>query len=157
VKNNKESASAARAYSFLLLKYRQRSEKEISDRLRKKKYPEEIVKETLDFLRAKKFIDDAGFARAWIKERLARAIGPRRLYQELKLKGIDKQVIESNLSQAKEYYSETETIRELAQRRFNSLKDLDPQAAKRRVYAFLLRRGFSADAVIDTLNQLEVS
>jgi regulatory protein len=155
VKNNKESALAARAYAFLLLKYRQRSEKEISERLRKKKYPEEIIKETLDFLREKKFIDDAVFARVWIRERLARAIGPRRLFQELKLKGIDKQVIENNLGEAKEYYSETETIRGLAERRFNSFKDLDPQAAKRRVYAYLLRRGFSPDAVIDTLNQLE--
>lgn len=155
MKNNKESASAARAYAFLLLKYRQRSEKEISDRLRKKKYSEEIIKQTIDFLREKKFIDDAVFARAWIKERLARAIGPRRLSQELRLKGIDKQVIESNLSEAKEYYSETETIRGLAERRFNALKDLDPRAAKRRVYAFLLRRGFTPDAVIDTIDQLE--
>ena len=139
----------------MLLKYRQRSVKEISDRLKKKKYPEEIIKETLGFLREKKFIDDSGFALAWIKERLARGIGPRRLFQELKLKGIDKQVIETHLGQAKEYYSETETIRGLAERRLNSLKNLDPQTAKRRVYAYLLRRGFSPDAVIDTLNQFE--
>ncbi|MCX5707583.1 MAG: regulatory protein RecX [Candidatus Omnitrophica bacterium] len=157
MRNNKESALAARAYAFLLLKYRQRSVKEISGRLRKKKFSEEIIKETLDFLREKKFIDDPGFARAWIKERLVRGIGPRRLFQELKLKGIDKQVIESHLSQAKEYYSETETIRSLAERRFNSLKDLDQQTAKRRVYAFLLRRGFSPDAVIDTVNQYDNS
>ncbi len=147
----------ARAYAFLLLKYRQRSEKEIFDRLKRKKFPEELIRQTLDFLREKKFIDDNNFARAWIRERLAKSIGPRRLIQELKIKGIDKQVIESNLSQAQEYYSEAETIRSLAGRRFNSLKDLDPQTAKRRVYAYLLRRGFSPDAVIDTINQLKTS
>ena len=155
VKNTRNSPLAARTYAFLLLKYRQRSEKEISDRLRKKKFSEDLIKETLDFLREKKFVDDAAFCRGWIRERLARSIGPRRIFQELKLKGIDKQIIESGLNEVKESYNEDQTARELAQRRLASLKDLDPQTARRRIYGYLLRRGFSPEVVIDTLNHLE--
>ena len=139
----------------MLLKYRQRSEKEISDRLKKKKFPEEIVKEALDFLREKKFVDDSAFARAWIRERLARSIGPRRLKQELKIKGIKQEIIESNLREIEGAYSEPDTVRELVRSRLSRIKELDPQTAKRRVYAYLLRRGFSPETVIDTLNQLE--
>lgn len=153
MKNNKESALSARAYAFLLLKYRQRSENEISQRLKKKKFSEEAIKETLAFLREKKFIDDNVFARVWIRERLAKFIGPRRLIWELKLKGIEKQIIENNLSQIEEFYSESDTVRELAVNKFSRLKNIDPQVAKRRIYGYLLRRGFSPDAVSETLNQ----
>jgi len=154
VKNNKEIILQARARAFLLLKYRQRSEQEISERLKKKNFPQEVIQETLAFLRGKKFVDDNIFARVWIRERLAKAIGPVRLAQELKLKGIARQVIEDNLKDARETYSELDTVRELAVRRFSRLKNLDPQSAKRRIYEFLLRRGFSAEIVVDVLNQL---
>ena len=155
MKNNKSLALKARSYAFLLLKYRQRSEKEISDRLKKKNFSEELIKETIVFLQEKKFIDDLAFSRAWIRERLAHSIGPRRLKQELKSKGISKEIIENNLRQAQESYSEAETVRELAASRLGRMKNLEPGIAKRRLYAYLLRRGFSPDIVIDAINQLE--
>ena len=155
MKNNKSLALKARSYAFLLLKYRQRSEKEISDRLKKKKFPEELIKETIFFLQEKKFIDDLAFSRAWIRERLAHSIGPRRLKQELKAKGISEEIIEDNLREAQESYSETETIRQLVESRLSRLRNVDPRTAKRRVYGYLLRRGFSPEAVIDTINQQE--
>jgi regulatory protein len=155
VKNNNKSELQARAYAFLLLKYRQRSVKEISQRLKNKKFPEEVISRTIEFLRGKKFLDDDLFARAWIKERLARYIGPRRLKQELKLKGITERVIEDNLKGAREFYSEPDTVRELVAKRSARLKDLDPRTAKRRIYGYLLRRGFSPESAIDALDRLE--
>jgi regulatory protein len=155
VKNNKKSELQARAYAFLLLKYRQRSVKEISQRLKNKKFPEEVISRTIEFLQGKKFLDDDLFARAWIKERLARYIGPRRLKQELKLKGITDRVIEDNLKGAREFYSEPDTVRELAAKRAARLKGLDPKTAKRRIYGYLLRRGFSPELASDALDQLE--
>ena len=155
MKDNKGSELKARAYAFLLLKYRQRSVKEISQRLKNKKFPEEAISRTVEFLREKKFLDDELFARAWIKERLSRYIGPRRLKQELKFKGVSEQVIENNLKVAREFYSESDTVRELAAKRLSRLKGLDPQTAKRRVYGYLLRRGFSPELATDALNQKE--
>jgi regulatory protein len=155
VENNKNSALKARNYAFLLLKYRQRSEKEISDRLKKKKFPEELIKETIVFLQEKKFIDDSAFSQAWIRERLAHSIGPRRLKQELKSKGISEEIVENNFKEIAKSYSETETIRQLVESRLSRLRNVDPRTAKRRVYGYLLRRGFSPEAVIDTINQQE--
>ncbi len=155
MESNRETALKARAYVFLLLKYRQRSEYEISLGLKKKKFPQETIKETLAFLREKKFIDDNVFAGAWIKERIARGIGPLKLQRELKLKGIEKQIIEDNLRQAKDTYSELETARGLAESRLGRLKNLPLPIAKRRIYGYLLRRGFSPETIIDVLNQFE--
>ncbi|MDD5568728.1 MAG: regulatory protein RecX [Candidatus Omnitrophica bacterium] len=143
----------ARDYAFFLLKFRLRSENELIQRLKLKKIPEKTIKELVAFLKEKKFIDDNIFAKAWINSRLRKPLGLRRVKQELRQKGVDKEIIESQSSGVTDY-SETDTVLDLAKRRLNILKGTDQVIAKRRVYAFLLRRGFSPEIVIDTLNQL---
>jgi regulatory protein len=148
-----ESFAKARDYAFLLLKFRLRSENELVQRLKLKKIPEETIREVISFLKEKRFIDDNVFAKAWLNSRLKRPLGLRRIRQELRQKGIDKAVIETEVGSVKNY-SEAETVLELAKERLGKLKAVEPIKAKRRVYEFLLRRGFSSQVVIDTLNQL---
>ena len=66
VKNLAKSGNsqAAKEYAFLLLKFRLRSEKELAQRLRQKKFSETIIQDTLTFLKDKQFIDDQIFALA---------------------------------------------------------------------------------------------
>jgi len=148
-----ESFDQARNYAFFLLKFRLRGENELVQRLQLKKIPEETIKEVISFLKEKRFIDDNVFAKAWIDSRLKRPLGLRRIKQELRQKGVDKEIIEAQTAKVKDY-SEVETVLDLAKARLNRLKGIDQLSAKRRVYAFLLRRGFSPEIVIDTLNQL---
>jgi regulatory protein len=152
---NKQSESFAKArdYAFFLLKFRLRSENELFGRLIRKKFSEETAKEVVAFLEEKKFIDDNIFAKAWLNSRLKRRLGLRRIKQELKQKGINKGIIETEIAKVKSY-SEAETVLELAKERLGKSKAIEPVKAKRRVYEFLLRRGFSPEIVIDTLNQL---
>ena len=151
--NRTEAFAKARDYAFFLLKFRLRSENELSERLIRKKFPEETVKEVTAFLKEKRFIDDSIFAKAWVNSRLKRSLGFRRIKQELRQKGIDKAVIETELGSVKGY-SEAEIILKLAKERLGKLKAVEPVKARRRAYEFLLRRGFSPEVVIDTLNQL---
>jgi len=151
---NTDVSQKAKEYAFLLLKFRLRSEKELFLRLKKKGYPEQVIRQTLVFLKEKRFIDDNLFAKSWIESRLKRPLGLRRIREELKLKGLDKEIIESKISQAKKDYSEEDCVRRIAQEKFDKLKGAEPYSAKRRVYAFLLRRGFSPEIVIDVINQL---
>ena len=148
------SPEKAKEYAFLLLKFRLRSEKELASRLRQKKFSEAVIQDTLSFLRDKQFIDDQAFAKGWVAFRLKRPFGFRRIRSELILKGLDKEVIEDALVKAKEDYSESEVASQLARQRFFRLKDIEEQKAKARVYAYLVRRGFSPEVVMDTLNQL---
>lgn len=147
------SFDKARDYAFLLLKFRLRSENELVERLKLKRIPGETIKEVVSFLKEKRFIDDSVFARGWINWRLKKPLGLRRITQELRQKGVDKEVIEQEIAKVKDY-SENKTVLELAKGRLNRLKGIDQVSARRRVYAFLLRRGFSPGAVIEALNQL---
>lgn len=143
----------ARRYAFLLLKFRLRSADEIRQRLKKKKFTPQVIEETLSFLKDKAFIDDEHFARAWIESRIKRPLGIRRLKQELQLKGIGQEIIESQIHEIKKDYSEEDVVTRIIQERLEKVKGSDPQKAKRRIYAYLLRRGFSPNIILEAMHQ----
>ena len=153
-KKNADSLEKAKGYAFLLLKFRQRSEKELEQRLKRKKFSEEIIRKTVEFLREKEFLNDNLFAKSWIESRIKRPFGLRRIKEELKDKGLDKQIIEEKISEVKESYSEEAVVEQLARMRLGKLKGIEAFAARRRVYAYLIRRGFSPEVVTEVINQL---
>ena len=141
-------------YAFRLLKFRPRSEYELRQRLKRRGFPESIVKETLLFLKAKGLVDDLEFARIWVESRIKKPLGINRLKQELRIKGIDKELIEQVVEGVGSKYSEEEIINDLVHRRWEKLKHIQPQKAKRRLFLYLLRRGFSLDKVQEAINQI---
>ncbi|MFH1281204.1 MAG: regulatory protein RecX [Candidatus Omnitrophota bacterium] len=145
------NAQKARAYAFLLLKFRLRSENELASRLRRKRFSELVIQDTISFLRDKEFIDDHIFAKSWVAFRLKRPLGFRKIEQELARKGLAKEAIQGALAQAKEHYQESQVVSQLAEKRFSKLKNIEPLKAKARVYGYLMRRGFSPDIIKDEL------
>lgn len=141
-------------YAFRLLKFRIRSEFELRSRLKRKKFEEAVVEKVLSFLKEKEFVNDREFARLWTQDKLIRPLGIRRIRQELKLKGIEASLINETLSAVKAKYEEGALTLQLARERLKRYNKLEPQKAKRRIYSFLLRRGFSPEAVYNAVNQL---
>ncbi len=141
-------------YAFFLLKFRLRSEKELYERLKRKKFPEEEIKKVILFLKKNMFLDDQAFAKAWVNSRLRRLIGLNKIREELKHKGVSKDIIDSKFEELKPSYNESKLVEELAVERFKRLKGIELFKARSRVYGYLIRRGFSPDTVVDTLNKL---
>jgi regulatory protein len=151
---SQELLSRAREYAFLLLKFRQRSCQEIRQRLRKKKFPEEVIKMTVAFLEERRFLDDQEFARAWLSSRLKKPYGLRRIREELRMKGVSGPIIDELMSDGLGDYSEDKIVLMLARKKFAQLKKIEPKKARQRVFAFLLRRGFGPDISVEALNKL---
>lgn len=149
------SFEKAREYAFFLLKFRLRSENELYIRLKKKKFDDEVIAKTLSFLKEKKFIDDQIFAKSWAEYRIKKPFGLRRIKEELKLKGVAKNIIESQLGEIKEGYSEEEIVSKIAGDKFPKMRGQDAQKAKKRLYGYLFRRGFSPEIILNTLGQLK--
>ncbi|KPK99149.1 MAG: hypothetical protein AMJ95_00875 [Omnitrophica WOR_2 bacterium SM23_72] len=154
MRNREELVEKARNYAFLLLKFRLRSEQELCQRLKRKKFEEPIIGKTLAFLKARGFIDDQVFARAWVTARLKKPLGLRRIRQELRAKGIEEEIIDSQIREIKKDYPEGEIVKQLAKTKLGKMKDLEPRVAKRRVAAYLLRRGFPPETVTDVISQV---
>jgi regulatory protein len=125
-----------------LLSYRSRSAGEVASRLRRHGHREEVVEEVLGRLEELGYIDDAVFARELARER-SRGYGARRVLEELRKKGVDREVAREAVDREYAGRSELEEARDLASRRYNNREGSDAQA--RRVYGFLRRRGYPAD------------
>ncbi len=151
---NTDILQKAKNYCFLLLKFRARSETEIYDSLKRKKFDEEIIKAACKSLKEKGFIDDDCFAQQWIVSRLRKPFGLRRIRQELILKGIADNVIESNIAKITDNYSEEDIILNIAKIKLSKFTGQDTDKEKKRLYGYLLRRGFSSEVIVNVINEL---
>ncbi|MFH1655915.1 MAG: regulatory protein RecX [Candidatus Omnitrophota bacterium] len=151
---SKDDLAKAKNIVFHLLKYRARSQKEIQDRLRQKNFSQTTIDQVIDFCYKLDLIDDEAFASSWLNSRLRKPFGLRRIFFELKTKGISEEIIEQAQYKIKDNYNEYEVVLELAKERLSKLKRLEPDKAKGRVYGFLMRRGFSPDIVNEVIREL---
>ena len=129
----------ARALNFL--GYRARSEREVRDRLRRYGYGEETVGGVIGRLEELGYLDDAKFARLAAREK-ARKYGPRRVSVELRRSGVDGEIAREAVEEEFAGRSELEAAFSAAARRYNREGS---EAEARRVYGFLMRRGYSAE------------
>ncbi len=155
MRKSRKNLTTAKNCCYRLLEFRPRSEREIRERLRKKDFPEDIISESIEQLKKLNYINDQEFAFSWIKDRIVRPFGLKRIAFQLKQKGIAQEIIEQAINKIKEDYCETEVIEKIAQDKFKKLATkTDPLKTKQRVYSFLLRRGFPPDIVLEVLNNL---
>ncbi len=124
-----------------VLGYRARSEGELRSRLARAGYAGETVEGVVERLRDLGYLDDEEFARNAAREK-ARKYGPRRVYGDLRRSGVGEELareaVEGEFSQETEFAA----ARSAAGRRYNTCERSD--AVARRVYGFLVRRGYSA-------------
>jgi regulatory protein len=141
--------------AYALLRQRPRSEFEIRSRLKLKGYGDEIVDAVIDSLRRMNEIDDVRFARLWVDSRMHNnPVGDVILRHELKIKGIAGQIIEATLAKKAQDYDESELAISMARDRFERFKKMEPRKALKRVYDFLIRRGFKYDTVRKVVEDL---
>ena len=136
-----------RALHFL--GYRARSRREVSDRLRRYGYAEETVGTVIGRLEELGYLDDEEFARTVVREK-ARRYGPRRVSAELRRSGVDAELAQDVVEEEFSERSELEAARSAAARRYNRGGS---DAEARRVYGFLMRRGYSADVCAEVARE----
>lgn len=147
--------SRAKNNAYALLRQRPRSVYEIRNRLKLKGYDEAVIEEVVASLKQIGEIDDKKFARCWMESRMhTNPVGDVVLKHELSEKGVSDSIIEATLTEKREKYDEYEAAFSMAKERFLRLKKLDRQKAMKRVYDFLLRRGFKYDNIRKVIENL---
>lgn len=126
-----------------LLAVRPRSRRELEGRLLRAGFERDEVRDELDRLSAVGLLDDARFAEGFAEHAIGTRLSSRRaVASALAAKGVDRATIEETL-QGREA-GEQERALELAASRARRLQHLAPEAAYRRLVAFLGRRGYDA-------------
>lgn len=148
-----EELKEIRAAAYRLLNRRWYTIYQLKEKLRQKQFPLSQIELITEELLKDKFLDDRRFAAMWIEEKKSSS-GRKRIFSELKLRGIEKDIIIDELNNYTEE-EEAAAARELACCRFSSYLQEEKGKRQKRLGNFLLRRGFSASLAWKTINWME--
>lgn len=128
------------------LAYRPRSRRELLLHLRRKGHPEEPISAAVARCEELGYLDDAAFARAFVRDRIRfRPAGRFRLRSELGARGIEAAAANAAIDDAFRDLgvSEADLLVSAAARRARALRSVERSKARRRLSGYLLRRGFA--------------
>lgn len=145
-----------RAYFFL--KFRPRTEKEVTDYLNKKAekfhWSSEVVEKAIQSLKEKKYINDADFVEVFVHSRSN--LKPKSRYAlsgELGKFGVAKETID--LFFEENPVDEDSLASDALKRRWAQYQRFSKQERFQKAAAFLSRRGFSYEIIKKTIQQFE--
>ncbi|KUK56187.1 MAG: regulatory protein RecX [Atribacteria bacterium 34_128] len=147
-------------YLLRLLSRRIYSRYEISRKLKNKGYPEKIIANLIFWLENNNYINDELFAEMWAQFRLQnKPIGRYKLNQELRIKGIKQDIIKKVIDKTYDEIDELTLARNLIKDKIVSSEIKNIRIDPKKIYNFLLRRGFSIEIsknIYDELNNKQV-
>ena len=152
-----EAFKKAKNQALKYLSYRDRSKWEITQYLQKKQHSHLVIQQTLEYLENLDYVDDQRFALQWGQFSInKKKLGRNRLYLELLNKGIDRETLENILSTLYENNLEIQLAKECASKKWESLKGVEADKKKRRLFQHLKRRGFPTDIIYQSLIKLDM-
>jgi regulatory protein len=145
VKSIDDNYQKALQYAFLLLRYRDRSEREIIERLQRKGFTEETGRRVAGYLKENRFIDDARFAEALKKTAVEQKhLGRKGVVYYLLSRGIPPEIVDGISGDDDEYL---EVARSFVVSKLKKMNGLDKFTIKRRLWAALARKGYSSEII----------
>ena len=143
---------------YILSKY-SKTEKELRDKLKSgKKYDDETIDKTIEFLKKHKYIDDEAFVKRYF-EIHKNNNSYRQMKNKLFIKGIKKELIDKILLEEfnDEKIDESNTIKKLLLKKYpNYYKEKDNMdiKEKNKVFSYLARKGFSYEDISTVLREI---
>ena len=139
-----------------LLRYatlRPRSEKEFRNWLKKHKVHESLHHKLFNRLKRLELLEDNKFAKWWIGQRLQfKFKSKRELEKELRIKGIDRNIIEDVLSEVN--IDEVKIAKELLEKKKYKWEKLPKLEARKKMGEFLARKGFGWELIKNTIDAI---
>ncbi len=145
------------ARSLDMLARAPRSVRDLRRRLLLKGEVEADIDAAIDRLTAAGLLDDAAYARAFVRAKVGSAgFSRRRLQLELAKRGVAEPVARAAIVEVlqDEQVDESANLERLARKRLRSLLGLNDATRRRRLYAYLSRRGYDAESVSAILSRV---
>ena len=127
-----------------------RSARDLRRRLLLKGESESDVDAAVERLVAAGLLDDAAYARAFVRSKVSsQGFSRRRLQQELAKRGVAREISEAAIAEVlhDDDVDEGANIERVARKKLRALRGLDGETQRRRLYAYLARRGYDVDGV----------
>jgi regulatory protein len=150
----RQETFAAKASALAGLSHRARTSTEVRRSLAQKGFAETVVEDTVADLERLGMVDDAAYARAFVRGRFeGRGYGPARLRQDLMRKGVDRTTIDAALAELEETADLGDEARQQAEKKWRALRsEEDVRKRKKKTMDFLVRRGYGFDTAREAVD-----
>jgi regulatory protein len=145
--------------ALTMLAFRARSAAELARSLVRKGEPKALVDRAVARLQEQGLLDDASFAQAFTRAKVLGAQhSKRRVQQDLARKGVARAVTDAAIATVfeEEGVDQRAVVERAARRKLRSLANLEPGVRRRRLYAFLARRGYDGDDIRQAMEAVGV-
>ena len=133
-----------------LLSARPYTVKQLRRKLIQKEVPAEDAESVIARLLSAGLLDDERYALAYARSKLVgQGSSARRISQDLARKGVNAELSKQAIAQVvdEEKVDTTAVIERVARKKIASMGDLEPVVLRRRLFAFLARRGYELDEI----------
>jgi regulatory protein len=146
-----DDVEKAREKALRFLGNRPRSEWEVRQNLQKAGYEAGTIDRVLERLRGVGLVDDAAFVRYWLDNRAQfKPKGAMALRQELRLKGVEREVIDAVLAESE--HADENAALQAALAKADRYRQLPRPEFAQKLGAYLARRGFDYETVREAVN-----
>ena len=131
-----------------------KSEKELAQKLALKGYDDHIINRTINFMKEYNLLNDNNYATMYVKDK-SRNIGKKKIKYSLLQKGIDEEIIESELEKINN--DEVKAIvYEMALKKYKvfSKRENDNYKLTQKLYRFLMGKGYDYDLIRDVVKSI---
>ena len=143
----------SRALNYL--EKRDRTEKEIVDRLTDAGFSEVVIQKTLERLREAGFVNDPDYAERYMDALAAKGRGRLRIALEMRRKGLDEELVRNTLEDGLLASDELERAKVEAERAWKAITDKsDMRKALAKVNRRLVTLGYKYDIIGEVINGL---
>lgn len=142
----------AKLRAMHLLQKMDRTRWELERKLYENGYPQIVVLRALEYVESFHYIDDKRYATMYIQNQKTKK-GKARIKMELMRKGISAEIIAEALIKTEDEADTKEVIHSLIEKKCSHPKDMD-EKEKRKLYGFLLRRGFSSSDILSVFREI---
>jgi regulatory protein len=128
---------------------------DLARRLLRKGHPRPAIEAALERIHELGLLDDAAYTRDYVQTRAAKGRGPSRLTRDLLSMGVERSLIDRALdAEWPEGSDRTAVPLALARKRAGQLGGLPRQTKRRRVVAYLARRGFTGRDISEMVEEV---
>jgi len=145
-----------------ILGHRFNSELELRRKLASKRFERDVINETIEKLRAEKWLDDERFAAAFVRTRMAKKIGRDRIRRELFAAGVANDIGEKAIRENADADREREDLAAVATKRIRQLQRrhgddvLETPEGRKKLAAYLLKQGYDFALIRSVIKELPV-
>jgi len=149
----------AKTISLRLLAKRMRTEKEIIDKLKQKKFEDSIIEHNINELKRMNLINDQEFVEKYINNAITlnKNYGRYTILNKLLKLGVPKDLANEKISKFFTDDDEFQTALNAAKKKMINLKRFDESKKTQRLISFLSSRGYNWDIIKKVLSELKIN